>query len=218
MKKILILITLAALIFCACGFEAEEEPEPVVTEPVATEPVVVEPEPVEPPIEISEFCDPEDMPAPFDGDGAFADISVSADGEDYGAEWLYYHNIYDWRQAGISYDSINDATEALLGQPFTADALTAFKSKISDFTMLIMLTPVDGSSVTPPAITVEYDGEQNEYSYDWLSSHNSTEYEAAHIPAETVKEYLDAISADFWYTKEYRWIEVVYDRMVNGWE
>lgn len=212
----LILALTLALSLCACGTEADDTPNVTAkqTEATTEEP---EPEP-EPPIEVSEFCDPEEMPAPFDGDapeGYTSDeLAITANGTTYTLEWLYNHNIYDWRQAGITYNQIDEAYEEYLDVPFTADAAAALKTKVSDFTMLTMLGTTDGNIYADtPEITV---GDET-YDIEWLSSHNATEYTEAGIDADTVSQYLDAVKDGFWYTREYRWIETVHDRLVNGW-
>ena len=208
MKKLLAIFMALFMVFALVGCAAEGD-EPSITQPngteasPATEPEVTE----EPPIEISEFCPEEDMPAPFEGDGAFADIFIG----DYTPEWLYYHNIYDWRAAGITYNEVDSATGELLSMPLADDALVALKQKISDFTMIMMLDVPADIYASAPAITVDDDV----YDITWLSSHNATEYTEAGIPAETVKQYLDALSENFWYTYEYRWVEEVYSRLTK---
>ena len=217
MKKLLATILAFTLILSLAGC-GNEPAEPYTTDPrdteakPAPEPEVTE---AEPPIEITDFCPEEDMPSPFSGD-APADFSndtyaVSAGGGSYTPQWLYYHNIYDWYTAGITFDQVNAVADDILGLPFNDDALTALKSKISDFTMIMMLeTPADVKA-EGYAITID------DASYDiaWLSSHNATEYKDAGIPAATVKELLDALHDSFWYTYEYRWMEEVYSRLTK---
>lgn len=215
MKKFfaLALTALMALSLCACTMPEENTPEAATTAAPAPEEAVTTEAPVEPPIEIGEFCDPEEMPAadlPEMEDDAY---SITVGDRSFTLKWLYEHNIYDWRQAGISYEQVEEKTGDYMDLAFSAEALEALKAKISDFTMLVMLTPADGSAVTAPEITVD----DEVYDLAWLSSHNSTDYTDAGIDAGTVKQYLESMENDFWYTKEYRWIEEVYNRLVNGW-
>ncbi len=213
MKKFLSLILAAAmaLTLAACGDAAPVEEGGGTDAPETEAPVVTEP-PVEPPIEVSEFCDPEDMPeadlAEFEAD----EYAIYVGDRAFNLGWLYEHNIYDWRQAGITYDQISEKTDSYLALSFPEDALAKFKQKISDFTMLMMLTPSAEGFAGTPSITVD----DAEYDVSWLSSHNATEYTEAGINADTVSQYLDALAENYWYTREYRWIEVVRDRLVNG--
>ena len=216
MKKLLAILLAMTMLFAFAACASEESgpapSEPKGTEaPPATEPKVTE----EPPIEISEFGPAEDMPAPFGGEDpvGFSDgsIAVTVGDETYTAEWLYWHNIYDWRQAGITYEQVGKVTDAIVDLPFNDDALAGIKAKISDFTMIMMLeAPVD-INTSAPAITLD----DEVYDVAWLSSHNATDYKEVGIPADTVKQYLDALKDDFWYTYEYRWIEEVYSRMTK---
>ena len=219
MKKLISILTalVMALSLCACAGEAENPADGDSESQQTQAPETEEPEPaVEPPIEVSEFGEPEEMPEPFDGEepAEFTsdELAITVGDRKFNVSWLYSQNIYDWRQAGITYDQISDKTGAYIDIPFTDEALTAFKNKISDFSMLLMLN--DGSKVYTPTVTV---GDES-YDYEWLSSHNATEYTEAGIDAATVKSYLDAIEENFWYAPEYRWISEVYNRLVNGWE
>lgn len=222
MKKIFVILCVAifALTLCSCGDVEPRTPNESETEPasVATE-AETEPEiPEEPPIEISEFCDPEDMPEPFSGDAPAVYTSesdgITVDGRSFTLEWLYLHNIYDWRAAGIPFDGIDDKTSDYLDCGFTDAARDAFKQKISDFTMLSFLGTTNGTYVvSAPSITL---GDET-FGLDWLSSHNATEYTEAGLDADIVSQYLDALAADYWYTPEYRWIQEVHNRLVNGW-
>ena len=218
MKKIVLILTVLvmALSVCACAVEENSEPsggtETKQEQKLETEPVPV----VEPPIEISEFGEPEDLPEPFEGEepAEFTsdELAITVGDRSFNAAWLYWHNIYDWRQAGITYDQIKEMNGAYMDLPFTDAAMEAYKAKVSDFTMIMMLN--DGSQVFTPTVTV---GDES-YDYEWLASHNATEYTEAGIDADTVKTYLDAIEENFWYAPEYRWISEVYNRLVNGWE
>ena len=219
MKKIILILTALAMAiaFCACAVEDGGDEPSDVTEPQKAQELETEPVPVvEPPIEISEFGEPEDMPEPFEGEEpaefTAEELAITVGDRSFNASWLYWHNIYDWRQAGITYDQIKEMNGAYMDLPFTAEAMEAYKAKVSDFTMIMMLD--DGSRVYTPTVTV---GDE-EYDYEWLASHNATEYTEAGIDADTVKTYLEAIEENFWYAPEYRWISEVYNRLVNGWE
>lgn len=217
MKKIAIILALlmAMTMLCACGDGSEE---PASTAPQTEAPAETEPEeePVEPPIEIEDLFD--DMPAPTDSgeippEFTSDDFTITVGDKSYNLQWLYEHSIYDWRYAGITYDQIEEKSDAILDIEFSSDAYAKMKQKISDFVMITMLDPgADLSSA--PVITVG----DKEFDVEWLASHNATEYTAENIDAATVKQYLDAMSETLWYTREYRWISVVYDRLVNGWE
>ena len=217
MKKLLAVLLAFALVLslCAC---AEEQPRTPGEADLPNNNQAAEPK-QEPPIEVSEFGDPEDMPAPFaDGvdtsDFTSDTYAITIGSRTFTPEWLYYQNIHDWVQAGIPFDAVEDLTKNCQELPMNSDAWEAFKTKISDFTMLSFMGTTDGTySAGAPVITIGGD----EYGFEWLSSHNATEYNEAKIPAATVKEYLDAIEPTLGYTPEYRWIKVVYDRMVNGW-
>ncbi len=219
MKKIAIILALlmAMTMLCACGDGSEE---PAATAPQTEAPAETEPEeePVEPPIEIEEFGNYDDMPAPTDSGEIPAeftsdDFTVTVGDKSYNLQWLYEHSIYDWRLAGITFDQIEEKSDAILDIEFSSDAYAKMKQKISDFVMITMLDPgADLSSA--PVITVG----DKEFDVEWLASHNATEYTAENIDAATVKQYLDSMSETLWYTREYRWISVVYDRLVNGWK
>ena len=221
MKRIIAILLALALMLCLCACAEEDgartpnEPDGQ-NQPADPDPEPEEPKP-EPPIEVSEFSAPEDMPAPFDGGApeSFTDetLAVFVGDRAFTPEWLYYQDIHDWVQAGITYDQISEKTGSYLDLPLTADALAAFKDKISEFTMIVMLTSGDGSTNPAPSITV---GDEV-YDFEWLTSHNATEYTEAGIPASTIKDYMDAIKETHGYTPEYRWIEIVHDRLVNGW-
>lgn len=221
MRKFAAVILALAMVLslCACGdsgVRTPNEPEPATAAPAETEPEEVK---VEPPIEISEFSDPEDVPAPTDS-GEYPEealdesLAVTAsDGRTYDFKWLYEHNVHDWLAAGIAFDPIDELSDAYLALPLTDDAIATMKQKISDFTELTFMggTAEAGIKSVAPVITV---GDE-EYGLDWMSSHNATEYTEAGIDADIVSQYLEAI-ADYSYTREYRWIHVVYDRLVNG--
>lgn len=222
MKKLIaILLALTLMLsLCACAGESEDDtpngpnaPKDQVDDSIDPE----EPTP-EPPIEVSEFGDPEDMPEPLENGGTpdeftSDEYAITVGDRVFNLGWLYEHNIHDWAQAGITYDQINGMTGKYLDLPLTADAISALKTKISDFTMLVMLESGDGSSATPPQITV---GDEI-YDFEWLTSHNATEYTEAGIPADTLQQYMDAIEDNFGYTSEFRWLKIVHDRLVNGW-
>ena len=216
MKKLLaiLFVLTLALSLCAC---AAEPNEPTGTQPKGTEaPAPTEPEVTEePPIEISEFCPVDDMPAPFSDEDpvAFSDetYAITVGGESYTPEWLYNHNIYDWRTAGITFDQVNAVADGVLDMPFNSDALAEFKAKISEFTMIMMLEAPADINTLGYAVTLD----DEVYDIAWLSSHNATEYKEAGIPAATIKEFLDILHDDFWYTREYRWMEEVYARLTK---
>ena len=220
LRKIAALICALALAasLCGCAFtdeEAEDIGPNEITEPAETEPEPEEPK-VEPPIEVSRFCEPDDMP-----EADFAELddetyAIEADGETYTLRWLYDHNIYDWRTAGITFDQVNERTKTLLGLDYSDEAFEAIKKKVSDFTELMVLKPAAEGEAAAGVITVTTGDETVDYDIEWLSSHNATDYTAAGIDADTVSAYLDAIYENYWYTREYRWIEVVHDRLVNG--
>ena len=220
MKKLLS-VTAAVLalliLLCACAVnDTEEAPEPVETSAPETE----APEPVvEPPIVILDYPNIEEMPEPVEGGGVpdeftSDEFAVSVGDESFNLQWLYEHSIYDWRYAGIAFDQIEEKSDAILEINMTADAVAAMKQKISDFTMLSFLGTTDGTYVvSAPSITL---GDET-FGLDWLSSHNATEYTEAGLDADIVSQYLDALAADYWYTPEYRWIQEVHNRLVNGW-
>lgn len=223
MKKLLAILLAISLMLslCACAGEGEgptpDKPGDQQNPPSDPDPEPDEPAP-EPPIEVSEFGDLEDMPEPLDGslpaEFSSADYALTVGDRTFDLEWIYYHNIYDWAQAGFTYDQINEKTPDYLGLPLNADAINALKNKISDFTMLTFMGTADGTTAgATPEITVNDDA----YDFEWLTSHNATEYTEAGIPADTLKQYMEAIEADYWYTPEYRWLKIVYDRLVNGW-
>ena len=218
MKKILafILATVLALTLFGCAAEEPEEVVDVITEPAVTEAPVTEAPKVEPPIEIDRFCEPDDMPEadlPELDDEANA---IVVDGETYTLRWLYDHNIYDWREAGITFEQVNDRSAQLLGIDYSDEAFEAIKLKVSDFTELMMLSPAADGEVKAGGITVTTGDETVDYDLEWLSSHNATEYTEAGITADVVADFLEAMEADFWYTYEYRWVTEVYNRLVNG--
>lgn len=218
MKKILALILAAvlALTLFGCAAEESEEVVDVITEPAVTEAPVTEAPKVEPPIEIDRFCEPDDMPEadlPELDDEANA---IVVDGETYTLRWLYDHNIYDWREAGITFEQVNDRSAQLLGIDYSDEAFEAIKLKVSDFTELMMLSPAADGEVKAGGITVTTGDETVDYDLEWLSSHNATEYTEAGITADVVADFLEAMEADFWYTYEYRWVTEVYNRLVNG--
>ena len=218
MKKILafILATVLALTLFGCAAEEPEEVVDVITEPAVTEAPVTEAPKVEPPIEIDRFCEPDDMPEadlPELDDEANA---IVVDGETYTLRWLYDHNIYDWREAGITSEQVNDRSAQLLGIDYSDEAFEAIKLKVSDFTELMMLSPAADGEVKAGGITVTTGDETVDYDLEWLSSHNATEYTEAGITADVVADFLEAMEADFWYTYEYRWVTEVYNRLVNG--
>ncbi len=224
MKKFLaiILALVMAMSLCACGLleeDAEPETPAAAPETEAAETEAPEPEP-EPPIEVGRFCEPDDMPEADFPEFTDPSLAIEVDGESYTIGWLYEHNIYDWREAGISFDQVNDRAVSILGLDYSDEAFEAIKRKVSDFTELMMLTPAaDPEAVAGDIIVSSSDGSEDKvYDLEWLSSHNATEYTEAAITADIVKQYLDSIEPNFWYTREYRWIEVVYDRLVNGWE
>lgn len=221
-KTIALSLAILMALFGGCALtEPEEEIVEVVTVPAVTEAPVTEAPKEEPPIEVDRFCEPDDVPdyhlPEFDDES----LGIEADGEVYTIGWLYEHNIYDWREAGITFEQIDERSEDILKLDYPTAVFNAFKQKISDFVELMMLSPADGASVKPGGIVVTTDagGEVSEasYDFDWLSSHNATDYTAAGIDEHTVSQYLGSIHDDFWYTKEYRWIEVVHERLVNGW-
>ena len=215
MKKLLAVLLVLTLVLslCAC---AEEQSEPAGTQPQTTDvPHPTEPEVTEePPIEISEFCPADDMPSPF-GDEDPIDFydayNIEVGGESYSPAWLYNHNIYDWRTAGITYEQVNTVADDILGLPFNDDAFAALRAKISEFTLIMMLEAPADINTLGYAVTLD----DEVYDIAWLSSHNATEYKEVGIPAATVKEFLDALHDDFWYTREYRWMEEVYARMTK---
>lgn len=221
MKKILAVLFAAAMLLCtvSCGTEADtpEDDLPAATEPTDTEPEAPK---EEPPIEVSEFSDPEEMPAVTEDGSEPAeftspDYAISVGDRSFDLKWIYYQNIHDWAQAGITFDQIEEKTYDYLSVPMTDEAAAALKQKISDFSMLLLMGTTDGS-VAPdsaPEISV---GEEV-YGIEWLSSHNATQYTEAGISADIVSQYLEAIEADFGYTPEYRWIKEVLNRLVNGW-
>lgn len=220
MKKFLFLILVAAIVLFAAGCAddstttdlTDDAAGPSGTENAESEtPAETEP-PVEPAIEVSEFCEPEDMPEAELSEFESDDYAITVGDRTFSLGWLYEHNIYDWRQAGITYDQIDEKTGSYLALPFSEEALEKFKQKISDFTMLIMLQPSAEGFADTPSITVDDDV----YDIEWLSSHNATEYTEAGIDAGTVSQYLEALAENYWYTREYRWIEIVHDRLVNG--
>lgn len=218
MKKIsaFILAAVLALTLFGCAAEEPEEVVDVITEPAVTEAPVTEAPKVEPPIEIDRFCEPDDMPEadlPELDDEANA---IVVDGETYTLRWLYDHNIYDWREAGITFEQVNDRSAQLLGIDYSDEAFEAIKLKVSDFTELMMLSPAADGEVKAGGITVTTGDETVDYDLEWLSSHNATEYTEAGITADVVADYLEAMEADFWYTYEYRWVTEVYNRLVNG--
>ena len=218
MKKIsaFILAAVMALTLFGCAAEEPEEVVDVITEPAVTEAPVTEAPKVEPPIEIDRFCEPDDMPEadlPELDDEANA---IVVDGETYTLRWLYDHNIYDWREAGITFEQVNDRSAQLLGIDYSDEAFEAIKLKVSDFTELMMLSPTADGEVKAGGITVTTGDETVDYDLEWLSSHNATEYTEAGITADVVADFLEAMEADFWYTYEYRWVTEVYNRLVNG--
>lgn len=218
MKKIsaFILAAVMALTLFGCAAEEPEEVVDVITEPAVTEAPVTEAPKVEPPIEIDRFCEPDDMPEadlPELDDEANA---IVVDGETYTLRWLYDHNIYDWREAGITFEQVNDRSAQLLGIDYSDEAFEAIKLKVSDFTELMMLSPAADGEVKAGGITVTTGDETVDYDLEWLSSHNATEYTEAGITADVVADFLEAMEADFWYTYEYRWVTEVYNRLVNG--
>ncbi len=220
-KKLSAIFLAAALAFClaACGTEDMDDDVETQTEPPApVETEAVTEAPVEPPIEVGRFCEPEDMPEADCPEFTDESLAIEADGEKYTLGWLYEHNIYDWREAGITFDQINERSEDILWLDYSDEAFQAIKAKVSAFTELMMLSPV--ADVTPKSgeiVVSSSDGSDDvSYGIDWLSSHNATDYTEAGITADVVKQYLDSLKDDFWYTKQYRWIEVVYDRLVNG--
>lgn len=200
----------------ACSDDAAVQEEITGTEPIATEAPVTEEPKVEPPIEVNRFCDPEDMPEADFPEFTDESLAIEADGETYTLGWLYEHNIYDWREAGITFKQIDDCSKTLLGLDYSNEALKAIKQKVSNFTELMMLSPAADGEITAGEIIVTTGDESVNYNIEWLSSHNATEYTEAGITAEVVEQYLESIEEDFWYTKEYRWIAIVYDRLVNG--
>ena len=219
MRKILaVLIVLVFMLsLCACA-DTEPEKNPGTTQPQNQSDPENTPEPkVEPPIEVSEFGPEENMPKPFADGAENADFTaesagITAGGRVFTLEWIYYHNTHDWVQAGITYDDGVNLAGTYIDLGLANDAWEAVKAKISDFTMLVMMDPVVIDSAAMPSVTV---GDEV-YDFAWLSSHNATEYTEAGIPAATVKDYMDAVRDNYGHTPEFRWIEIVYDRLVNG--
>lgn len=214
----LILALALALSLCACGDEGvrtPNEPEENTAEPAESAPEE-EPAKEEPPIEIPRFLEPDDMPEASFPEFTDESLAIEVDGESYNLGWLYEHNIHDWIEAGISFDQVNDVSPKLLGLDYTDEAFEAIKKKVSDFTEITMLNASAEPSAVAGSIVVTKGDEETTYDLTWLSSNNATAYTEAGIGAEVVAQYLESLKADFWYTKEYRWIEEVYNRLVNG--
>lgn len=220
MKKLLAILLSLTLVLLLCACESAEPNDTPDTNQSQNQTDTQDPETIaepEPPIEVSEFAPNEDMPEPFADGAENADFTSEAAGVTVGEraftlEWIYYHNIHDWVKAGITYDDGVNLAEVFINLGLTDQAWKAVKEKISDFTMIVMWESdsIDGAAL--PSITV---GDEV-YDLAWLSSHNATEYKEAGIPAATVKDYLDVLRDKYWYTSEFRWMEIVYDRMVNG--